>query len=100
MGKRNPVWIDGHRSRTAADLTTVEDCDVYTERALRDAQHIIDDLELPAGIPRNPKKLLALKELPLEIPQDPRNALFKRKLALIQLRDRKRELLAQSTPSQ
>lgn len=99
-GKRSPVWVDSAKTRTAADVETPDACDAHAQRIFKDVQYIIDSLDIPVDIPRNAKKLLALRTPPSNLPQDFQNTLHFKKLALLQLRDRKRELLAQSTPSQ
>lgn len=93
MAKPMTIHVDGRETLTVADLTTVEQCDVYRERALRTTEEILKQLDLPPGIPRNPRKFLALPELPRDIPEKLRAGLYARKIALIQLRDRRRELL-------
>ena len=96
-GKRRPVWVDSAETRTAADLDTPEACDTFTQRIYSNIQHFIDGMDLPPGVPRSAKKLLALHQPPAELPAEVRSTLHFKKLGLMQLRDRKRELLADNT---
>lgn len=75
MGKPQVFWIDRARTKTAADVQTLEECEAYIQRISR---NIAELRELGANL--------------REAPRDQRLALFARQQALRALKERRAEL--------
>ncbi len=75
MGKPQVFWIDRARTKTAADVQTLEECEAYIQR-----------------ISRNIAELRELGANQREAPRVQRLALFARQQALRALKERRAEL--------
>jgi hypothetical protein len=77
LGKPQVFWVDRARTKTAADVTTLEECEAYIRRITR---NIAELREQGANL--------------REAPRDQRLALFHRQQALRELKARRDELTA------